>query len=332
MNIQKVIVLFMCLCSVLSRGSDASVENAIEAFENNELSRAQKLLLQNDELSSIKFTYLARIAFERHQLDDAENYIIKAIQLDDKNAHAHFVFADIAAKQADAASVFSIMGYLEKVKQGLTLAVEFSPNNVEYRESLIQYHMHVPTILGGDLKVGLKHAHALKKVSPLLGATALIQVYGKMGDEEKLSQISKLGMRDFGDEPQFHYQLGIYHQTQGRYADALVRFRKATELDTNTPEQSRAKYRALFQIGRTSVLSERDLDEGEKALKQYLNEAVISNKMPTKEWTKFRLANILEAKGLKLKAKRLYQDLANYVVDDELKKQLTNRIKKLKSL
>ncbi|MBQ4851755.1 hypothetical protein [Pseudoalteromonas sp. MMG012] len=79
MNIQKVIVLFMCLCSVLSRGSDASVENAIEAFENNELSRAQKLLLQNDELSSIKFTYLARIAFERHQLDDAENYIIKAI-------------------------------------------------------------------------------------------------------------------------------------------------------------------------------------------------------------------------------------------------------------
>ena len=51
--------------------------------------------------------------------------------------------------------------------------------------------------------------------------------------------------------------------------------------------------------------------------------------MPSKDWAKFRLANIVEAQGEKLKAIKLYKDLAQDSADIELQKQVKQRIKKL---
>ena len=62
---------------------------------------------------------------------------------------------------------------------------------------------------------------------------------------------------------------------------------------------------------------------------QYLNEAVISPSMPSKDWAKFRLANILEAQGQKSKAIMLYRSLGQESSDKDLQKQVKKRIKKL---
>lgn len=319
----------LLLAYVLSASVYASIEQAKTAVESGNLSLAKSLLSQQSDKSYQKYLYLALIASTNEELDDAEEYIEKTIKLNAKDANVQFTYAEIMAKQAEAASIFSLTDYIKKVKKAFTAAVELDPDNSKYRRALIQFHINAPSMLGGDIDEALKHAQELKQMDALTGTTALIQVYGKMGDDNKFDNELKTAKLNFANEPELYYQLGLYHQEQESFSEALTYFRKAANMVTATDKQGNAKFNALFQVGRTSLLSNSNFDEGEQAITRYLNEAVISPAMPSKYWAKFRLANIIEAQGKKANAIKLYKDLAQEPVDKALQKQVKKRIKKL---
>jgi tetratricopeptide (TPR) repeat protein len=308
----------------------ASIEEGRIAFEDGKLKLAQNILSQESNTNYQKHLYLALIASKEGKLDDAEDFIDRAIKLNPKNADLQYVYAEIMGKQAEDASIFSVLGYIKKIKKAFTTAVELAPKNIKYRRGLIQFHIHAPGMIGGDIELALKHALDLKGLDALAGSIALLQVYQQMENQAKFDNELKTAMLDFVDEPELYYQLGIYYQQQERYGDAFTYLRKASSLATATDEQRNAKYNAIFQVGRTSILSESNLDEGKKALTQYFNEAVITSSMPTKDWAKFRLANITEIQGRNEKAIALYKDLIQESSDIDLQKQLKKRIKNLK--
>ena len=321
--------LFTLLVGLQITPAYANIEQGIKAYDNGNLLLAEKIFSQESDTSAQKYLYLAQIAATNGKPDDAEDYINKAIELNPENAHLQFISADILAKQAESAGVFSIMGYIKKVKKAFTAAVELAPKNIEYRQMLIQFHINAPSLMGGDIEEALKHAKVLERLDVLSGTSALIQVYGQMENTEKFDEVLQVALINFADEPAFFFQLGVFYQHQEHYDEAAAYFRKAANMAISTDEQRQAKYNAIFQLGRTSILSDSNFDEGEKALIQYLNEAVVSADMPTKNWAKFRLANIVEAKGEKLAAVTLYNDLVDDVIDKDLQKQLEKRIKNL---
>mgnify|MGYP003625837247 CR=1 FL=1 len=321
--------LFTLLLGLQNIPAHANIEQGIIAFDNGNLPLSQKIFSQENDTSYEKYLYLAKIASANGKPDDAEKYINEAIELSPQNASLRFISADILAKQAEAGNVFSVMGYIKKVKKAFTAAVELAPNNIEYRRVLIQFHINAPSLLGGDIDEALKHAKVLKKLDVLSGTSALIQVYGQMENTEKFNEVLQVALIEFADEPEFFFQLGIFYQQQEHYDAALTYFRNAANMASATDEQRQAKYSAIFQLGRTSILSDSNFSEGEKALTQYLNEAIISADMPTKNWAKFRLANIVEAKGEKSAAVKLYNELVGDAADKELQKQLVKRIKNL---
>ena len=320
--------LTLLLLYVLSTPLHASIEQGITAFENGNLQLAKNLLSQQSDRRYQKSLYLALIASKNGKLDEAEEYIEKTIELNAKDADVQFTYAEIMAKQAEAASIFSLTGYIKKVKKAFIAAVELAPENIEYRRALIKFHINAPGMLGGDIDEALRHAQELKRVDALSGSSSLIQVHGRMGNNEKFDEELKIAMLNFVDEPELYYQLGIYYQAQESFSEALIHFRKAANMATFTDKQRNAKYSAVFQVGRTSILSGSNFDEDEKAFTQYLTEAVISSSIPSKGWAKFRLANMLEAQGEKSKAIRLYKDLLQASSDKDLQEQVKKRIKK----
>lgn len=325
----KKLTLLTLLVSTLSIPALASIEQGITAFESGNLELAEKILSQESDNSYQKYLYLAKIALKMGNIDDAEDYSDKAIELNSKDAYAQFVYGEIMAKQAETASIFSVMGYIKKVKTAFTAAVNLEPQNTKYHRTLILFHINAPSMVGGDIDEALKLAQNLKKFDDLSGTSALIHVYGHMEHKEKFDEVLKIAMLDFADEPELFYQIGLYYQKQENYSEALTYLHKAATMVTPTDEQRDAKYRAIFQVGRTSILSESNFEDGEKALVQYINEANISSTMPSKNWAKFRLANIAEAKGKKSKAMQIYKDLVQESADMDLQKQVKKRIKKL---
>ena len=323
---KKLILLLVCM---VSHPLYASIEQGITAFENGNLPLAKSILLKQSDKGYQKPFYLALIAAKSGEWDEAEEYIKQAIELDAKNAEVQFTYAKIMAEQAEASSIFSLTGYIKKVKKAFIAAVELAPENIEYRNTLIQFHLNAPSMLGGDLDEALKHAHALKRINALAGTSVLIQVYRKMGKTTKFDEEVKMAMQNIADEPELYYQLGLYYQENESFNEAFIYFRQAANMATSTEKQQDAKYSAIFQLGRTSILSDRNFDEGKEAFTQYLNEANVSAFMPSKNWAKFRLANIIESQGEESKAIRLYKDLVQESSDKSLQKAIQKRIEKI---
>ncbi len=322
------LILIYALSNPL-HASTVNLEQTNADFKKGNLPLANNLLSQQNDNNDQKHLYLALIALDIGKLDDAEQHIEKAIELNAKDANVQFSYAEIMAKQAESAGIFSLSGYIKKVKKAFTAAVELAPTNSKYRRALIQFHINAPSILGGDIDEALKHSQELKEVDALSGTTALIHVYGKMGNDNKFDNESKTAKLSFANEPELFYQLGLYYQEQESFSEALTYFRNAANMAVATDKQRNAKYSAIFQIGRTSLMIKSNFDEGEKAMAQYLNEAVISSSMPSKDWAKFRLANIVEAQGKGSDAISIYKELAQRAVDKDLQKQAKKRIKKL---
>ena len=232
----KKLILFTLLVCTFSISVHASIEQGITAFENGNLALAKKIFSQESDTSYQKYLYLALISSENNMLDDAEEYINAAIELNANNANVQFSYAEIMAKQAEAASVFSLLSYIKKVKKAFTAAVNLAPENIEYRSALIQFHINAPSMLGGEINEALKHAQDLKKLNALLGTSAELHVYGAMENKQKFDNVLNAALLDFDDEPELFYQLGLYYQKQENYNQALFYLRKASNMRASTNE------------------------------------------------------------------------------------------------
>ena len=219
--------------------------------------------------------------------------------------------------------------FVKKVKKGFETAVALAPENIRFRQALIKFHVNAPSLLGGDTDEALKHALVLKDHDALYGAGALIHVYGETKNKKAFRQWLNETLLEFKKEPEIHYQAGMYYQNEEIYEIAISYFRAAAEIVEVSEQQHQAKYLAMFQIGRTSMLTERNLDEGEKALVQYMSEAKITSAMPSLAWAKFRLANIVEAKGKKQKAIDIYRQVLHSKSTEYVKMLAQERLKSL---
>ncbi|SFC89744.1 tetratricopeptide repeat protein [Pseudoalteromonas denitrificans] len=327
-NLKK-LVLITFISGTLNLPIHASIGEGITAFENNNFEFAKVMLLKEADDSFKKYLYLAQIAVKNNQLDEAEKYIEIAEKMNPKSDEVQYFYGMIMGLQAKESSIFSKMGYVNKMHEAFRAAVEISPEKVDYRRRLMGFHLMAPSLMGGDIDEALKQAFAIKKLDVLSGASALIQVYAKLEDHEKLENVFNNALKLFSNEPELFYRRGMYFQQQKDYVKALKDLHKAADMTTSTTRQYESKFNALYQIGRISVISEGHFDEGEKALKQYIEGTEVTSSMIEKDWAKYRLANIFEAKGDKKAAIALYKEIVKQTKNSDLKSKGEKRIKKL---
>ncbi len=325
----KKLILISTLSCVLSTPVLANIEQGIAEYNEGNLKQAVQLISQADDSRFEKHLYLAKISLDEGDLDEAESYIENAIDKNDTNGEVHYFHGKVMSAQAKDANIFSKMGYVKSILKAFSVAVKFSPENILYRQSLLAVHLVVPGIMGGDVDVALEQAKAIKEMDAKSGAVALIKVYAKLEEHEKLNEVYNKAVNDFPQEPAIYYQRGMFYQHQEDFGSAIIELGKAANLSVVSDKQRKSQYMAIYQIGRTSVLSKNFLDEGEKALNQYIAEADVQENMPNKDWAKFRLATIVEFKGEAVKAVALYKALQQKTTDKELKNKVKKRIKKL---
>ncbi|MEW6982562.1 tetratricopeptide repeat protein [Colwelliaceae bacterium 6471] len=305
------------------------IEQGIAAYESGNLAQAANLLTKGGDEDFNKYLYLAKIALDNKNLDQAEDLIEQALSLNNTNGDIYFVHGQIMAAQSENVNMFSKMSYAKDIVKAFSKAVLNAPDNIKYRQSLLTVHLVAPSIIGGDTDVALAQAKAIEALDARAGAVALMKVYAKLEQHDRFDEIYNTAVIDFPDEPAVFYVRGMYFQQQEQFDHAVDELTKAASISALSAQQRKSQYMAMYQIGRTSVLSKSYLDEGEQALSQYIASAEIQDMMPTKEWAKYRLANIVEYKGEVFKAKELYQELIQETHDKELKSKAKKRARKL---
>lgn len=261
-------------------------------------------------------------------LDTAEDMISKAIKKNSSNAALQHTAGVLFGQRAQNSSVFSAVGYAKKSLKFFKEAVRLEPSNPEYRMGLMAYYLMAPGIMGGDEDLGKAEAQKIKELDPVRGFLASAMVFQSADENEKLKAHYDTAEQKFPKNALISYNHAAYHQQLEEYQLAHIKFSDILDLELNE-DNKLLLHHARYQIGRTSVLSGANINEGISALTAFLKQAPDHHQLPPKPWAKFRLALLHTENGDKVKARALMSEAKGESNDKKLKKEIKKAMKKL---
>ena len=327
MNITK--WLFALGASVsISFVASAFEPNAIEAFEQKNYQQAKTLFKDHKELAEKNY-YLGRIAIIENKLDDAEDYLEKAVELKSKNADYHYWFGYLNLRQAANASIFTAPGYASDAREHLSKAVELQPDHLKALRSLVSFYINAPSIAGGSVKKAQALVEKISSVSNEEGLITQLQIYQEEEEKEEELKVAEQLEKNHSDSARALLKAGFSYQGQQQYQAAFRAFEKASKISSE--EDKFSPLSALYQIGRTASLSKQEVELGIKAFNQYLTLEIDSN-LPSKNWARYRLAILLQTQGKIEKAIENAKLASKDEADNSLRRQAKKLLGELKNM
>jgi tetratricopeptide (TPR) repeat protein len=318
--------------SVLDKAKALSAQG-----KHNDAFKLLKTIPKSESSYLAMITNLASI-----DLDDAEETADEAVGAFPNSAELHFLRGVIMGNQAQS-SIFSALSYAEKSLNSFVKASQLEPTEIKYRKSLMSFYLVAPSIAGGDEKLALEQLKAIQDADPFEGTSSQVMFFRMSGQAEKAEEALVQAISTYPDEISFVFQLASFYAQEEKYVQAMPLFQKAANMPSpefainETTGESEdifvrnasAKLNALYQIGRTAVLSEKNTAEGLAAMAK-LQAAVEHSKLdneqlPNMEWAKARIAELHIQSGDKKAASELLAKIA-FEGNKDLKKQ----VKKLK--
>ena len=304
---------------------------AISAFESNQLDTAKQLFLQQIESGgedAMSFHYLAKIALRNGDLDVAEEQIEKAAAIAPDSDLIQYEVARVMSHQAMNASIFSVTGYAKKALIAYKAAAKLRPDIIRYRQSLMNFYLKAPGMLGGDLELAKAEAKAIAELDEAQGELAIIDIKLNSGELTDEAGMYSAALTKFPNNVHILLRRGKLYQSKEKFSLAADDFRKVSKLKLGDNIEV-LRLTALYEHGRNSVLSQNNLEEGLSALQLFLADYVYHEKLPTRPWAKYQLGQLLLIQGKSESAQTLFIEAKNTTTDSELIKLLKTELKKV---
>jgi tetratricopeptide (TPR) repeat protein len=191
--------------------------------------------------------YLARAQAKLQHRDEALVFFARALELAPRDPRILADYGITSALRAGELGInFRALGLARKGREAMEKAVALSPDNIAYRENLVEFYRNAPGIAGGDMAKAYAQAEAIAQRDPRRGLLlrASIQAYDKRYDEA-LATCTEI-LRTAPDTYTALYTLGRIASESGRELDlgetSLRRCLELTPAD-NEPNHAGARYR-----------------------------------------------------------------------------------------
>lgn len=288
------------------------LDQGLQAFEAEEYESARgyfETVLETEPENPEAVYYLGRIALESGRIDESVEYLEEAVALDEMNSEYHFRLGVAYAQQMQEVPTMEKARMAPKLKGEFERAVEIDSTNVDARMALAQYYMNAPPIVGGSREKAMEQVDKIRRLDPRRGHVFMAAVHARnkaYGDAER-EYLAAMELDP--DDADLSYRMGMLYQETREYGKAFDAFEKAIEIDPGY-------MRAMYQIGRTAVFAEINVERGIECLKIYL-ENEPGRGEPTWAHAHWRLGMLYETAGDKDMARAEYE--AALTLDPDLK-------------
>ena len=237
------------------------------------------------------------------------------------NAEVHFIAGLIYGQRAQEVSMFSAPGFAKKTLKAFKTSVTLEPENVDYRFALMSYYFIAPGIMGGSDKRGIEQGKEIKRLDRVKGYSATAFILRNDEEHEALA-LHYDGAPEFVlNDSDFRLERAFYYQEKKNYADAVDDFRSVIGMPLKSDDDLN-NYIAMYQLGRTGVLSGKQLEIADSAMIDYLVDTPKDIQLPSEAWAKFRWAQIKLLLGQTVKARDLFNEAKVGANNAPLKKAL----------
>ena len=130
---------------------------------------------------------LARVKLAYQDHDEAARLLREAMAIEPGNSDAHVYLAEAYSLKIDHAGQFEKMGIARRIKSESERALAENPNNLDALETLLEFHLHAPGIVGGNRDQASEIAERIAKLDHVRGDFAKAEIAAqekRYGDEE----------------------------------------------------------------------------------------------------------------------------------------------------
>jgi TolA-binding protein len=294
------------------------LQAAIQLFQSGKTKEAKPAfdaILQRDPKNAEAHFYLGRIAFGAQDFDGAADHFQSAANVAPDSSTYHMWIARAYAQKAIKAGNIKRAFLAPTIKKEFEKAVALDPKNLDAHFDLSRFYVLAPGIMGGSVDKAKAQAEEVRKLDPLQGHQCYAMIYEQTKQPELAEKEYAAALRESPDDRKTTFMVGQYYQNHGKFDEAFEIFEKRAKLDP--PDAG-----ALYQIGKTALLSGKRLDRGEECLRRYLKGQPGEGEPPL-PWAHFRLGQLLEKKGDKPGARAEYAETLRLQPDhEEAKKSL----------
>ncbi|WP_144392025.1 tetratricopeptide repeat protein [Pleionea sediminis] len=296
-----------------------------EFFEQGKLEESKEIwqkALESDNQNNKALFYLARIAYEQNDLDLSEDYFEQSLELKPNSAEEYYWFGRMSSRQATNASIFTALGYAEDAENAFIQAIKQDDSHLLAYKGLFNFYLEAPSIAGGSEENAKKLISKINALSREEGQLTKLKFYEKTDKKKHANQIALDLLKAQDVSAKVKFRSAMILQSNELFGDAFIGFQSIVK---QPQTESNALYwkASIYQIGRTSVISDSKYDIGISAFNQYLT-LELSDKLPSKQWASFRLSQLLKASGQNDKAIKIIEQLKTSQLSDV---QLIEKVK-----
>lgn len=239
-------------------------------------------------------------ALRAQEFERAAELLERAVAEAPKDAAAHSLLAQAYGAQANAGGMITKMRLAGKVREHFERAVALAPDEIPYRESLLEYYVQAPSAMGGGLDKARAEAAQIAKRDKARGLLANGRIAEADDDVEGALSAYRQAAAARPDDPRIALRLALYLQQLKRWPEA---FKALDALLAANPSSGPAWY----QLGRTAVLANARHADGEHAFRRFLSLPRGEGDPPLAA-AHWRLGMLYEQMGRKADARSSYQE------------------------
>ena len=127
--------------------------------------------------------YAGKLAVKRRDWVAAIDFLERAQQLKSEDAEINFELGTTAGLYAGSlGKSLSALSQARRASKAMQHAIELDPDNLSYRQALIEFSLNAPAIAGGGPKRAHEQADAIAQIDPTQGAFAHAGIHRAAGD------------------------------------------------------------------------------------------------------------------------------------------------------
>jgi tetratricopeptide (TPR) repeat protein len=241
----------------------ATLDSAIALFNAKRVSEAREqlvVIVAREPANIQALWYLGRCDLNMQRRQEASDTLAKAAALAPENPRILADYGNASLMRATELGIsFSAIGYARRGRNALEAAVKLAPENITYREGLVQFYTRAPRIAGGDFDRAYEHIDAITRLDPARGAVIRANTLCSEKRYDEALTACEAFLKTEPDNYLALYTLGrIASETGRELARGEQALRRCLELTPRVEEPDHAG--AHYRLGLIAVRDNRPAD------------------------------------------------------------------------
>lgn len=294
MILRPALQLLLLVVAAISVPRASALDSARAEFDAGKYTEAHAILAReagDGSRDAEIYYWLAKCDLELREYDEMIVHAERAVELSPDNSEYHNLLGRAYGRKAEHhANWFSGLSLAKKIRGEFERAVELNPRNVKAQRDLASYYARAPGIVGGGEEKAQRKLEEIQALDPVQGHLARMDYFVEKKDWAHADAECRTVEAAKPKSADPYNEIADYYENR-QDGPSLVRvLDEADRVGASDP-------RFDYYRGAAAALTGEHLENGEAALKHYLNTVPPRSGLPSHSDAHVWLGRILEKQG-----------------------------------